>query len=277
MNRKILLIISFCLFSLFTNSIYAQDKKLTDADFEGLKGKVKYVREIVSKKKKLIGLIPKESIMNCYDYYYNTKGNFIKVQYINDGKIGNQQLYEYDDRNNQIYIIYVYEGQENDTIVKVFDDNGVILKTKGNLFENSEYKYNDVGILQSITTYFSDDSFYIENYLIDKNGNPYDCIKYNKDNKIVERNTYDFDNKGNLLKTELYNEELFLVNTTKNKYNDKNDIIEENFINYKRGFEYTNTFKYKYDTKGNWLKQIEYNKEGEIVKITKREIEYYKD
>ena len=275
MNKSVLQIISFCILIAFTHSANAQIKKYSDADFEGLKGKVKYVREIVSEKKKLIGIISKESIMYCYDYYYDTKGYNIKVDAINDGKIISQTLYEYDYINNRKYTIFVIEGSYRDTNEQIFDKNGLIIKTKGGILGNTVYKYNDIGILQSITTYFSDGSFYVENYLIDKNGNPYQCIKYNKDNKLVERTTYDFDDNGNLLKTEYYNGNLFLVNTTINKYNDKNDIIEENFINNERGFDYTSTFKYKYDTKGNWLKKIEYNKEGKIVQITKRKIKYY--
>lgn len=277
MQRKILLIISIFVFITFSQTTNAQSKKKSDAEFHGLRGKVNYVKEIDVIEKKFIGLFTIVRENFAYDYYFNTNGNLTKILRIEDGNITNQTLYKYDDRNNQRFLIYTQEDKDKDTIENVYDENGVILKTKGNLFGNSEYKYDDKVVLQSITTSSSDGLFYIENYLIDKNGNPYECVRINKDNKMVERTTYDFDDNGNLLKTEYYNGNQFLVNTTIKKYNDKNDIIEENFNEYKRDYEYTSTFKYKYDSRGNWIKKTEYNEEGKIVKITKREIEYYKD
>jgi len=89
--------------------------------------------------------------------------------------------------------------------------------------------------------------------------------------------TYDFDNEGNIIKYETYNEAQLLIKATKYNYNDRGDIIEDKFIIYQDDYEGidSHTFKYKYDSKGNWIKKTRYNMDGSFSDITKREIEYY--
>ncbi|MEA4968487.1 MAG: hypothetical protein VB048_10280, partial [Bacteroidaceae bacterium] len=92
------------------------------------------------------------------------------------------------------------------------------------------------------------------------------------------RYVFKYDDKGNKIKEAFYNQGDTLSSGSLFDYNEKNDIIEQiDFFIYEIDTE-NNTlkFKYKYDSKGNWIKQIVYIN-GSIEFIAKRKIEYYKD
>lgn len=289
MQRKILLIISLFVFTSFSTTINAQSKLPSDASFNGFKGKVKYVKEMGIETIKLFLLIPIERETVRFDYYFNKDGNMIKFNSFDDGEIKEITLCKFDDRNNKILAISYSEDGNNDTILKnIFDEDGFLIerfmKTPITGKSKITYKNNEKGLLDSkyIVTYNEnneDSTSLVEIFLYDNNGRHYETNKYTDDNKLLERITYEFDDEGNLIKFETYNKDLILIRATKYKYNDNQDRIEDTFIIYRNGNGSIDkhTYKYKYDSNGNWIKRKRYNIEGSIDYIVKRKIEYYKD
>lgn len=52
-------------------------------------------------------------------------------------------------------------------------------------------------------------------------------------------------------------------------------MFEENEYNHNGKLTKTESFKYKYDNRGNWIEKIEYNDENIPKTITERKIECY--
>lgn len=274
------------MFLIFSQTTIAQHQLKSDAVFRGFKGKVKNVKEMHIEKKKIIVLFSTYRVITSFDYSFNKEGNLLMFNHIDDSKIMDKTIYEYDDRNNKRYIIYYPENGNNDTVVSILDKNGVLLERimKTSLTGKSKYKYiyNDLERTYS-KMYISsnengnDSTFLVETFFLDNNWNIYESYKFNGENKVLERINYEFDDKGNLIKYETYDKDQLLTKATKYKYNDKHDIIEETFIIYQNDYESIDkhTFKYKYDSNGNWIKRTRYNIDGTFSDIIKRKIEYY--
>lgn len=286
MNRKALLIISMFVFIGFSQTTNAQHQLKSDAVYRGYKGKVKHAEEIHIEKKKIIGLFSTDRVLASFDYSFNTDGNLLMFNRVVDGKIIDKTIYEYDNISNKRYIYFYPENGCNDTIISILDENGVLLERKMNIpiigkctykyiYNDSERTYSKIHITSNDNG--EDSTFLVETFFFDSNWNIYESYKFNGENKLLEKMTYEFDNKGNIIKYETYNEAQLLIKATKYNYNDRGDIIEDKFIIYQDDYEGidSHTFKYKYDSKGNWIKKTRYNMDGSFSDITKREIEYY--
>lgn len=286
MNRKAIQIIIIFVFIIFSQTIIAQHQLKSDAVYRGYKGKVKHVEEIHIEKKKIIGLFSTDRVLASFDYSFNTDGNLLMINRVVDGKIIDKTIYEYDNINNKRYIYFYPENGSNDTIISILDENGVLLERKMNIpiigkctykyiYNDSERTYSKIHITSNDNG--EDSTFLVETFFFDSNWNIYESYKFNGENKLLEKMTYEFDNKGNIIKYETYNEAQLLIKATKYNYNDRGDIIEDKFIIYQDDYEGidSHTFKYKYDSKGNWIKKTRYNMDGSFSDITKREIEYY--
>ena len=286
MNRKALLIISIFAFIGFSQKIIAQHQLKSDAVYRGYKGKVKHVEEMHIEKKKIIGLFSTDRVLASFDYSFNTDGNLLMFNRVVDGKIIDKTIYEYDNINNKRYIYYYPENGGNDTIISVLDENGVLLErimnipiigkcTHKYIYNDSERTYSKIHITSNDNG--EDSTFLVETFFLDSNWNIYESYKFNGENKLLEKMTYEFDNKGNIIKYETYNEDQLLIKATKYNYNDRGDIIEDKFIIYQDDYEGvdSHTFKYKYDSKGNWIKKTRYNIDRSFSHAFKRKIEYY--
>ena len=286
MNRKALLIISIFAFIGFSQKIIAQHQLKSDAVYRGYKGKVKHVEEMHIEKKKIIGLFSTDRVLASFDYSFNTDGNLLMFNRVVDGKIIDKTIYEYDNINNKRYIYYYPENGGNDTIISVLDENGVLLErimnipiigkcTHKYIYNDSERTYSKIHITSNDNG--EDSTFLVETFFFDSNWNIYESYKFNGENKLLEKMTYEFDNKGNIIKYETYNEDQLLIKATKYNYNDRGDIIEDKFIIYQDDYEGvdSHTFKYKYDSKGNWIKKTRYNIDRSFSHAFKRKIEYY--
>lgn len=286
MNRKAIQIISMFVFIIFSQTIIAQHQLKSDAVYRGYKGKVKHVEEIHIEKKKIIGLFSTDRVLASFDYSFNTDGNLLMFNRVVEGKIIDKTIYEYDNVNNKRYFYFYPENGSNDTIISILDENGVLLERKMNIpiigkctykyiYNDSERTYSKIHITSNDNG--EDSTFLVETFFLDSNWNIYESYKFNRENKLLEKMTYEFDNKGNIIKYETYNEDQLLIKATKYNYNDRGDIIEDKFIIYQDDYESldSHTFKYKYDSKGNWIKKTRYNMDGSFSDITKREIEYY--
>ena len=105
MNRKALLIISMFVFIIFSQTTIAQTKKKSDAEREGLRGKVMSVKEKHYVEKRIFfGLIPIK--VQFWDEFkeFNNNGNIIyeeKPSY-HGGDYRDREFYKYNERGDCI-------------------------------------------------------------------------------------------------------------------------------------------------------------------------------
>ena len=186
------------------------------------------------------------------EYSYNSKGLLVYRKLNGDSP---STKYEYDDKGNIIFESsesregWHYKYDENNNRTEKF-----ALQAEGYLIGRWIMKYDKKNRK-------------IEEYIVSVSEEP-DTIPTD----IVR--TFEYDNKNRLIsKIETYPDTEICAITTY-KYNKKGDVIEYYSKNDFAGMENTQTFKYYYDKKGNWIKRIEvYN--DVVETMTEREIEYW--
>lgn len=290
MQRKILLIISIFVFITFSQTTNAQSKKKSDAEIEGLKGEVMSVNEKYYIEKRIFfGLIPIKEESSYEHKIYNKEGKLVFEKDISDFREDNWNIsyYKYDNRGNCIEQIdsnyedgsyysrlwqYTFNYDEKGNIIEKY------VSLDGKHIEKYSFKYDNNGdYIEKISSKFDDEIPPIKEILIrDNKGNIIERKEYSYFGN--HRYVFKYDDKGNKIKEAFYNQGDTLSSVSLFDYNEKNDIIEQiDFFIYEIDTE-NNTlkFKYKYDSKGNWIKQIVYIN-GSIEFIAKRKIEYYKD
>ena len=205
-----------------------------------------------------------------YTYKYNNKHQLVTKFLFNfDGSLSNKFVYTYDNEENMIT-----------------EDS---YKTDGSLIQSCDYKYDKSKNIieercnkneENIKIYDSADKY--ENYCP---GTNYD-YKY-KDNKVIEKrilNTdgtlrkkyvYKYDIKGNKIGFDY----VLYVNGMKWKvetiYDNKGNEIEGNIYNENGDIESITQYKYELDKWGNWTQRITFSN-NVPQSITTRKISYYK-
>jgi hypothetical protein len=241
--RLLAVIVVFC-------SCHDSKAQKNDWEKEGLKGKVKMVKEIISIESERMGEWEKDTDKITYQIF-NEKGNEIEEnEYKLDGSLYNRAICKYDVKDNRIEMDFY--NSENCFLEKFtynYDD-------KGNMIEKNGYSFDD-SLWSKII------------YKYDLNGN--NIEESNSKYKYI----YKYDDKGN--KTEYYNclDSSFFTKTIY-KYDEKGNYIEEIIYNLDGSIYSKYTFKYEYDSYGNWLKKIRYKGERKtLCLVTEREITYY--
>lgn len=194
---------------------------------------------------------------------------------------------EYEPTNNALDRKVTYE----------YDDNGLLLESRlykelykgdnDDIYESFEFRYNDNGFAKSMTRH---DAGKLIGRLemkqsISENGNfRYECssydekgqfrksfsLEFNRNGQIIEDGfdnyTYRYDSVGRLISVKRHNYPYF-----KYEYDDNGLLLSR-----EDGPEEKCTYKYeKLDGKGNWIRRVEYDRNGNPVIVTEREIEYY--
>ncbi|MBP1645435.1 MAG: hypothetical protein H6Q16_1010 [Bacteroidetes bacterium] len=291
MNRKVFFIVSLFVFIIFNLTTIAQSKKKSDAEIDELRGKVMCVEyKAFTKGETFFRLIPIKRVISDEYTIYNKDGSIFSHKQINGYKENYSiSLYKYDERGNCIeridsnYDEGITRSRVYNHIYK-YDNSGNIIE-ESNYFNNEfsskyYYKYDENGNCYESISYESenDSAFSKTLYIRDKDKKKVEWIMYNKLGDLDSRFIREYDNNGNVIKVENFNQEDTLPSVTFYKYNDKNDITEQSFFDNKTNTKYiVYKIKYKYDSKGNWIKGTKYNKDGSIEFIHKRKIKYYKD
>jgi hypothetical protein len=228
----------------------------------------------------------------------------------NEPNYTNINFYKYDSNNNIIKIEKYYSevGYENSTIYKYNKSNKQILESRHipKIFFKNENnsispKNDSIG-----TTYIIKKKIYDNlNNLIEEQF--FTSGEYLETNKIRNRIQFKYDSKNNLIEKNYADADSVTINRTEQYfYNDKKQLIREIRLNkstYKntddardyeeRNYFYDNerlikliyknnvetktiTFAYKFDKRGNWIKQTK-SVDGKPLYIWKRKIEYYKE
>ena len=192
-----------------------------------------------------------------------------------------------------------------------FSEDGLDLDDKFYLFDGSPQFHNSYRVVDKtlIVVYGYDkmgykyrDGFY--RFIYDNNGNEIEHENLNSNSQLLERFTYKYDSRGNIIETVRYDpdprvKEYNWRETSKfnaggdeketyeydangklssksfTKYDDKGNEIESTVYNSDGSFDLKIAYSYEYDNHGNWLRKIQYNGNGIQVIEFKREIEYY--
>ncbi|MDO8805852.1 MAG: hypothetical protein Q7R35_15635 [Elusimicrobiota bacterium] len=222
---------------------------------------------------------PDEVTSRGYDSFkivFNTKGNKIEKQWLKlDGSLETRHTYKYDAKGRLIVerrvgeqqgkCVSKYDAKGNKTQESCSDQvEGTESKSiykydeKGNLIEQNcadcspesktTYKYDEKGNLAEATSEKDDFLAYVSKY--DESGNP------------VEQNAYDLGSP-----------------TSKfvNIYDEKGNLTEMKSYATDGNLNSTTTYKYNYDTAGNWVQQIEYDGAATPKYILERTIKYFND
>ncbi len=236
-----------------------------------------------NKQLELLSLSNKEGIHYKRELIYNQEGYLKERKWFDaNGVIANHWIYTLDDFGNSIEVINT--AMNNPKAIK------------------KSYEYNNNGNILDYKTFKQDNSLNIhESYSYDTKGNLIEEIKYKPDGNIKMKLVYKYDENGNKITFEKHFNNQILFGTFFYKYDDAGNIIEEirkdlnGELDYKWDINYNKkgliiekkvyktpslilekiiTFKYKYDSKRNWIQKIKFQ-DGEPIYIFERRIEYF--
>ena len=223
------------------------DRDKTDLEKENIAEKVKRVREeIFEAKKSSSGEVEKVKSIDVEITVYDEKGfkkpeSGAKIKKDSNGRILEEEGY--------------WEGRPASMVSYKYD-------TKGNLIQDTYYGYE------------SGDGF-LNNYKYNDKGWVTEVITDGEPSSPPRQ--YEYDKEGNKI-TEIYHG--YESGKSKYKYDERGNIVEHEWISgdatLNNQGEVT-TYKYEFDSKGNWISKIEYNGKNELQIITERTIEYYID
>jgi len=228
------------------------DRSNSDWSKFNLKGDVKSFREIKFLAVDNFSIISNgEKIRHIYnqEVLFNLDGNQIeKNEYIPDGTLANRTVYLY--RQDQLveYNNYDSQGMLFGTGKYLTDEEGIVIRLD---YKTTDGRYN-----------------WSESYQYDDNGNLTEVKRFKTEEVIDTRELYAFDNKGNIKESEFHRESK-LISKNIYKYDGGGDYNELNF-----GDSVMYTYKYNYDSKGNWIKKIVFENNNPSG-ILLREIEYF--
>lgn len=176
-------------------------------------------------------------------------------------------------------------GTEKMTTVYTHDDNGAMKSAKGTKNGTADF---------SITTQIDKDGKYIGAQETDTSGKPgfyYNGISQNDYGQLTALKKYHPDSTLASTMTSTYDKQFFKSNEVKDslgklqyssavKLDDKNNIVERATRTVIKDSTTNKVTRYKYtsfDDQGNWTERTEMDESGKPVKITKREITFYKE
>jgi hypothetical protein len=108
-------------------------------------------------------------------------------------------------------------------------------------------------------------------------GNIIEYLYYSLDSNLLSKSVFKYDDKGKVIEDSY----IFLADSTSDfkitrKYDDKGVHLESDTYKFDGSLKSKTTYRYDYDSTGNWIKQYSYNGESKTPEsITEREIIYY--
>lgn len=180
---------------------------------------------------------------------FNLDGKKIEEnEYIPDGTLANRTVYLY----------------QKDRLIEYnnYDSQGI-------LFGTGKYSYKEDGELARLNYKSSDGTFnWSEAYKHDAQGNVIEVTRFKLEEVIDSKEVYSFDEYDNLSSSTYYKKGELIAKNNYN-YNAEGDFTELNYSD-----DSVFSYKYNYDEKGNWIKQIVFENENPSGVLT-REIEYF--
>ena len=241
-------------FTLLENYRYKKDDKFTEW---GILYNKKYTFDNTGRYTEYTELKATGELSYKIKYVYNAKekmatvSNFDKDEkptikqiwtYNNSGQIIQMQYYTKENKADWRYI-YTYNTNGNRVMMESYKPDSTFYSKTTYSFDN---KGNETGYLLQTKGYANSS----EKYTWDTNGNKTEEIWMDGKNEITFRHVYVYDGKGNVIEEQVFK---------------KQDI----------NFTSKATYKYEYDTKGNWIKRTKYTADGIEFDIAERKIMYY--
>jgi hypothetical protein len=298
MKKKII----FIVLAVWINiTAIGQNPFHTDYKVDNLKGKVKSITETNYVAVDKFGNIEKGEEINWVSKKYNTKGYTIEINQIPSEEDADNLDWLYEDEDTE----YKNTGANRtvDTYIYKYNNKGKITEfdhiIDGTMTYKYIYKYDDMERLTTCLSYNAKDSSLIAKFIYQYNNgkctemkylailnllyekkiydNKYKLLEkyeYNEYGNIVAQSFYEYDNKGTLVKTLVYDS--YEILKTKALYNSYEDISEIEFYGEDHENQKGHCIYKKYDAKGNWLERITYEGMADIATaVTERKIEYY--
>ncbi|WP_196889384.1 hypothetical protein [Aureivirga sp. CE67] len=254
------------IFILFTSFVFAQDYPSTTEEMKLYK-KVKSIKESKYKVAENFGVVVKKGLLNTSLFIFDPYGRLKeKNEFTSGGALEKKYIFEFNTRgkcismnrynpNGALYgkMIYHYDANEVLQMFTVVDENG-------NMKYRTVYEYDKKGKLKSETLYknetqiisyktFENDShgnIILENYFADKK-------------KLqLEKTTFEYDKKGNLIKKGNFK----IEQPTAKEIKKKMFLVDQI------------TYVYAYDKNFNWIQKTIY-KNNVAQEIIERKIEYF--
>ncbi len=258
--KKILFLSMVTLFALSCNQKKEETPKNADVLADNLKGKVEQTRE-TDYKTDSTGKVGEQDSCCVVGAKYNEQGYIL--EYTSDNKAGTEKEKEVF-THDQNGVMKDLKNTKNDkpvgTIIIAADKDGKYTGATESdsadkmSFYYTDIKQNDYGQLTSLK-------------------------KYNKDSSLNSTMTSIFD-KQIFKSTEVKDSLGKLSYSSAVKLDDKNNVVEKSTRTVTKDSTTDKVTRYKYnsfDDKGNWTERTEMDESGKPLKITKREITYYKE
>ncbi|MDR2410054.1 MAG: hypothetical protein LBE13_18360 [Bacteroidales bacterium] len=306
MDKKIILMI--LILAVWTNLMaFGQSPLQTDWQIDKLKGKVKVLKTTLYMPVDIFGIIEKGEVTDWDIREYDKKGNLIKIQmkskeeeeeteedlfikwlgvdtdtdtdteaeaekandtttYTYTYKYNNEKIMEFDKFKNGIAInkfIYKYDHLGRLTNCLVYDVSDTSLVVKSTFLYGKkclQMSYLPIGLLYAKTLYNNYNNEYC----------PVKEYQYNEYGRLISKFLCKYNDKGYPIKSLYYSYYYGIIR--KGIYNSKGNVTEINTNKINITCRYT----YQYDSKDNWIEQIEMCGDNDVVEtIIVREIEYY--
>lgn len=243
---------------LFTMAIFSliscnSEKGKNDLQKENLHGNIKFIRETIYEARiDSLDRVGNGDIASNTLKIYNKEGNLTEEHsYDYDGSLMEKWVAKYDDKDI-LTEAYVYSPEN-----RLLQKNVFSYDKKGNLTEMKSY--NSSGSIDGKAT-----------YKYDEKKNKIEEAWYNSEGHFNFKTLYKYDTKDKLVEEKYYDGERLYATTTC-KYDGKGNFIER--LGKDEITDYKWTYQYTYDTKGNWIKKVEYL-DNNYTYITEREIKY---
>ena len=211
-------------------------------------------------------------------YFYNNNKKLIREDHFSNGKYGFSKFYKYNSNNNLIEDFII-----NDSIV--YKENKAVpieeIKNVEKFYKSRfEYIYDTQNRLITKNVYQSEDKklglFYQSFYEYDKFDNIIKISDYSNKSKSFRLITkFIYENKLLIYEERMNNAAPEWNSSRKYYYDQKQNIIKSEIYDYKKNF--VTTYKYKFDRKGNYKKIIKKTTCDGVTKkiVLVREIKYY--
>jgi hypothetical protein len=224
--------------------------------------------------------------------FYNPEGYLIELQqYKQDGRLDGRYTYKFDTKGHDTETDYYKGGALYGKSIMTYDEHGNEIEdngysAKGKLIRKTVYKYDEKGNIIEMNNYKEDGAMDQRfTYKYTENGNRKMIFAYKPDGSPYTTCTYDYDNDENILETDNYEYDGSIKNKWTSRYDAKGNKTEDDV--YKTEEILDAKYTYKYDdkgniievssyqsngslaTSGNFTKEYEYDKTGNLVKETK--------
>ncbi len=222
---------------------------------------------------------------------YNERGNKTEEAWYSGGRLMNKFVYSFDaDGYRTEDKEYDSTGKEDEKMIYKYDDNGNLKERDflGDSYTSKWYEeYDDNRNLLKETWYKKDSLVHTTIYKYDTKGNMLEDFNFDGNGTRLRSHSYGYDSAGNKIVDSVFYTEGQCVNFPHGNLNELITYKYDSYGNeiYKETWFYGNSpysaiklvheHQYKYDTKCNWVENIDFAN-GRISTKEERQIEYYK-